>query len=192
MQVTSSTRVSGATGNPRKAAILRQIRRLEEKKQELMDKLSGNGESSASSSGQTPGFAKVNHQPVSSEGPGLHSGASGDDGTGDTFAGQGSGVLDLGEVLGGVASGVSSSASFPEVKEEPKEILKRIQLIELQIMTLRQQLGNDAMITLEVVDEKEDTSAADLAASLFSTPGEGMEAGQPAAEVVDGHVDGYA
>lgn len=196
MIITSSTRVFGSGGNPRKANIEKQIRRLEAKMAKLLEKLTNKGESSSQSASTDLAQASVvlNQQTIGSQGAGADA-SSGNAGsaTGAASAAGASGQ-DMGQILRDLAASFSSGggqeASF-ELEEDPEEILKQVQLIQMQIAMLRQQLGDDAMSILSGMDEggeDAETVFGEAAAKLQAA----VAASElPSAEVANGHVDGY-
>lgn len=199
MNVSSTTMVSGATGNPRKAAILKQIRNLEAKKQELLEKMKGGSGSSGSTSaaGTSQGTYTVNAGKTGGDTTGADSVGFASETSAmasSLVAGGGIDVQSIGQNLQDFKASLGAGAGgVPEIKEDPKDIMKRIQLIELQIMTLRQQLGDDAQTVLSMEDDSEsegEKAVADFVSGLLG--GAAGDASLPAVEVTaDGHVDGY-
>ena len=197
MHVTSRTVVSGGSGNARKAGIEKQIKRLEKKKRELIKKLSGKGESAKQPEGVSRGTMAVSapQTAASAQTPVAMPGAS-DQTTpavpalptpapaSTDFAG------DVAQTLRDFQASSSSGSAFPEIEEDPEDIMKQIQLIEMQIMQLRQQLGDDAMTVMSMSSEDGQEQSADDLFSAFA--GRTEEAAKPTVEVADGHVDGYA
>lgn len=206
MQI-STTTIASDSGNPRSANILRQIRRLEEKKAELMKKLTKSqesGEKPAADLGRAG--MRMGDQSIAGQTAGLHTpgqtagaalpgtGADSGESVPDAAAPAPSGgVLNLGEVLRSVGSAMSSgqggSDDFAGAFEQPKDIMKRIQMLDMQIMMLRQQLGEDAMSVLAANPD------ADKDASEFIDPSLLHAASAELPEPVvtaEGHVDGYA
>ena len=105
------------------------------------------------------------------------------------------GTQDLGQALRQLSQALTPEPDTSDLAEDPKEILKQLQLIEMQLMTLRQQLDEDMPLPLE--PEANDKDAASLAVAGMQAR-EAREAAESAAafpppEVTsEGHVDGYA
>lgn len=199
MQITTSTHVSASSGNPRKASIMRQIKRLEKKRNELLEKLGMGKESREASTDSFQGTPTVNNTATASRSVELHlPGAQTKpaDGSRDAIAAvpaaaPASGGGNSGSLFHNLQNAASSGEdSLEALEEDPREILKQIQLIEMQISMLRQQLGDDARTLLEAVTDEKDEDPADLAATALAASIEEKLA--PAVEVVDGRVDGYA
>jgi hypothetical protein len=86
---------------------------------------------------------------------------------------------------------------MPEMEEDPKEILKRVMMLEMQISMLRQQLEDDELPAVETEEVDKDQLASILSmaanAQTANALASSADAALPSAEVsVDGHVDGYA
>lgn len=199
--IISTTRFAGTSGDPLKANIQKQIRRLEKKKVQLMKKLNKSGDTGGTASMD---LAKASVSVAAPQASGQSAAAA----TLPAASGDGSGAQaqaasqvaaagasrnnEIAQALRELQTSMSSSQSVPELEEDPKDIMKQIQLLDMQIMLLRQQLEDDDGTTVlaNLDDEDEDDSQNPLA--QFLPQAGGAEAALPTAEVVEGHVDGYA
>lgn len=174
--------VGGAAGNGRKANILRQIRRLEAKRDELMKKLTGDGESKSEPVGQAQGTVRIGGTQAAGK-TGAASDASQD---------SSGGAIDPGQVLrdlsAAMSSGQGASGGVPEMQEDPEQILKQIEMISMQILMLQRQLGDDAMLSLALSPDAQEKDAAELGTEALSRL---VSESLPMPEVEAGHVDGY-
>lgn len=193
MNISTATKARGSAGTHNKASIEKQIRRLEKKREELYRKLTGNKGSEESTAQAPQGTPVVNSQKVSGQGAGVPlMGAQ----TGDAASAAASGgdsSSSFMQNLQDLQSSLSSSQSPLEIEEDPEDILKQIQLVEMQIMTLRQRLGEDSMLTLVAGDEVDKEDLASTALSMATAKASQAEAiSLPSPEVdAGGHVDGY-
>jgi len=207
-------RISGTPGggnncsSSQKAAIKKQIEKLEARRDKILEKL-GLKESSKknSSTKASNGVVRVNI-PSSGEQGTVSAPQLGRDGTesGEAVPQPVSvsvGTQDIGKALREMPSKMSSSSDDFTLSDEPKELLKELAAIEAQIASLRQQIDDNSTKPLEVDIEK----AARLAASGMSAREadkkmatdasaptvEGLpEISVPEVEVTnEGRVDGY-
>lgn len=166
--------IQGGGGHSNRASIERQIRRLEEKKRELMEKLGGGGGGGGDQDAAelSRGTLAVGGQSSSVQGESL--GAS------------------LGQAIRNFSQSLAEPPEMPDGDEnDPKEIMKKIQLIDMQIMMLRRQLGDDGSLGLEPLENDADNAAAmatagieEQIAGVLSSGGETGAAGAG-----EGHVD---
>lgn len=191
MRVSMAVNGVPVVSGSRKAMLQRQIRRLEQKRDELLEKLGANKTSETSTPELPSGTVRVNTSRLI----GQEAGTSFESGTGMSQPDASfSGTWDFGKALRELADGMSEGMDSALPPEDSKEVLKQLQLIEMQIMTLRQQLGDDApapsvpeaegdaaAIALSGMETREALKMAESAASL-----------PPAGVMDNGHVDGYA
>lgn len=175
--------VGGAAGNGRKANILRQIRRLEAKRDELIKKLTGDGESKSEPVGQVQGTVTI--------GGGQAAGKT--DAASDASQGSSGAAIDPGQVLrdlsAAISSGQGGAGSVPEMEEDPEQILKQIEMISMQILMLQRQLGDDATLSLAASPDAEEQEASKAGTEALSKL---VSDALPMPEVeAGGHVDGY-
>ncbi|MCC8191294.1 MAG: hypothetical protein LIP77_11795 [Planctomycetes bacterium] len=175
MQITTTSVNVGAGGDSRKAAILRQIRNLEKQKAELVKRLGELGKSYADAASAVPAMAgdtgtvRINGTSVAG---------------GDSFAAAAGGSPAA--MLTFIQGDNQSSAGVMDFAEmdDPKEIAKLIQLIDLQIMNLQRQLGDDALHVLTAAREDEPAALSDARLTTHLT--ESVLAPQ-----ADSHLDRY-
>lgn len=212
MRITSTTSGLKGGSNPRRAVIEKQIRRLEEKKKALMKKLNGQTESSSSQAANLgQATVQVNNQPIASQGVSVSVAQTSTAAANQTAsAGNGSGaaaaavdlpmapvgsdsVQSMAENLYALRQALSSGqggGGGTEMPESLEDTMKQIQMLDMQIMTLQQQLGEDAMMSLSMTPDGEDADLASLVSNAVAAKTTQSEL--PQAEVNDGHVDGYA
>lgn len=198
MRVSGTASGGGEISGSQKAAIKRQIRKLEEKRDEILEKLGLKKPSKKQDTGNVSGGTWT----VNSTGSiGQESAATSQNGESgievdmaapsvETAPG---GAQDVGKVLRGLAQKVSSSSDSMELSEDREELVAQLKAIEMQIMALRKQINDDSFEAPEVDIEK----AADLAASgmMAREVGRATESTTtpPSVEVTNmGNVDGYA
>lgn len=197
MIITSSTRVFGSGSNPRKANIEKQIRRLEAKMAKLLEKLTNKEDSSSQNVSADLAQASVvlHRQATGSQGAGGDASSGNADSATNAASSSAAGGQDTGQILRNLGTSFSSGggqeASF-ELEEDPEEILKQIQLIQMQIAMLRQQLGDDAMTVLSGMDEGNEDAETVFGEAAAKLQAAVAAAELPSAEVANGHVDGYA
>lgn len=179
MQINASSLLkisSPAGGGGNRSALVKQIRKLEQKKQKLLEKLgAAAGVSSSGSSADSLGFTRAQ----------VNLPSDGERAAGEAVA---EGLRKI-AVATPASPSSDAGAMDPEDYMEPKEIMKMITLIDAQIMALKQRLS----------DEEKDQLAAATAEDEKDGPAVGPAEG--AAVVVDvesaapaggGQVDGYA
>lgn len=182
MTISSVTRGGAAQSASRKAAIMRQIRKLEKKRDELLEKLSGDSGGKSAPATSAPGTVTMQQK---SQTPGENGSADADALSVDNQA------RSLSQAMQNLRSSLSSGAETPEPPEDPKEILKKIQMIEMQIMVLRQQLDEDDMGAVDA--ERQNEKNQENAAALFEQAAETIVGNQMAAlQGVGEQVDAYA
>lgn len=185
MRISSLTVGGGASlSNGQKNQIKKQIRDLEKRKDELLKKLgvstggSGSGMSFSSASIAAGSFA-------------LAKSGAGDEG--ESASSPVSAFREMSASFQQFRQSLKTdnSDAVPTENEDPKEIIKQIMSIDMLLITLRQQLGEEYTSRGEDDEEEEGGHgqlAAEEAAPTDSTPA----AEAPAVQVGDGHVDGYA
>lgn len=205
MRISGAAIGGGELTGSRKASIERQIKKLEEKRDEILEKL-GAKKSKKSSQAQ---------EPAGVSGGTLHVGATGSAGQGGVAAPQsGEGAAaqpdtssgnaqNIGQILHAASQKLSSASSAipSDASEDPKELMKQLQLIEVQIMALRQQLDEGSSEAIELdPDEAAALATAGMEAreAVRSTGSDAArpDAALPALPTVEstpgGHIDGYA
>lgn len=197
MNISTTTRLANPGRDPRKDNVMRQIKKLEAERRRLQKRLAkaaqsaGDGGDGGSSGGGTVSAAAGTSETVAA--PVAASQQQGD-GSSNTAAaaaqGKSASVSAALQQLAQFSRNLSSSAEEEDTEENlsPKEIMKLLQLVELQIATLQQQLGEDAILQVGVEgldDDRKPGAAPDGSAA-------GVEAALEPPVVQDGHVDGYA
>lgn len=202
----SSMSGTGASSSGRRAQIERKIRTLEERKRELQKKMRGDGDNKAETQplGLTKGTASIKQvQPATqaaayapitlsdsnAEGAAVPEVAVP---TPDMLPDNGSAMQELSQAfkdLRAALGGNDSGGGGGDMGEDMESLMKRIQTIDLQIMSLQQQL-EDTDIPLQPMEMPEE---GEVPVPQMQGHGhvEVAEAELPTAEVVDGHVDGY-
>lgn len=213
MRISSASGGVGGASGSRRAIIEKQIRRLEEKKKVLMKKLnqkSGSSGDSAPTATLGQATVRINNQSIAGQGGGgvvAVPAATANDQTASSGTGAVANppvsmpsvpvdnslqsVTDNLHALRQALSSGQEGGDGLEFAEDPEDIMKQIQLLDLQIMTLRQQLGDDSMLSLAMMPEDGETSLAELA-DMVSGAISARTAELPEATVTEGHVDGYA
>lgn len=196
--ITSTSRRVGSGGNPRKANIEQQIRRLEKKKKQLLKKLNGEADDSGSSENNlSTALAQASvviHQQAGGAQPAAVSseeGAASLPVTANASASAGS-AQNVGQTLNELMASLSSGGGEGslDIQEDPEEILKQIQLVDMQIIMLRQQLGEDNILSLAAEQENGGDAEGLFKEAVAKLQASAMKL--PTAEVTGGHVDGYA
>ena len=198
MRISDAASGGGDVSGSQKAAIKRQIRRLEEKRDEILEKLGLKKPSKKQDTGNISG-GTLTANPIRSIGQqdavvsqtdenGIETGAV--TSSADIVTG---GAQEVGKALRGLAQEVYSSSGGMDLSEDREELVAQLKAIEMQIMALRKQINDDSFEVPEVDKEK----ASDLAASgMMAREASRMTesvATPPAVEVSGtGSVDGYA
>lgn len=200
MRISGAAIGGGELSNSKKAAIKRQIRKLEKKRDEILEKL---GVKTSSKKQDSPGIStgvlrlntagsdgQASASTPQSGGDGVESGSAAPQA--NTFFGN---SQDIGSALRELSNGSSSSSATneSEIPEDPKELMKLLQLIIMQIATLRQQLGDDSLEPVEMDQEEAATlAAAGMEAREADKAAESVAALPMAEMTAEGHLDGYA
>lgn len=198
MRIAESSSGGGDVSSSQKAAIKRQIRKLEEKRDEILEKLGLKKPSKKQDAGNISGgtWAVASTNSVTQENATTSQNSeSGIEVSAVASPAEmtPSSVQDVGNALRGLAQNVASSSDSAGLSEDKEELAAQLQAIEMQIMALRKQINDSSFDVPEVDVEK----AAELAASgmMAREAGRATEsvAPPPAVEVTPtGNVDGYA
>lgn len=211
MRIGMQTRVAGGTaGNPRQAMILKQIRKLEKERRKLQKEL---GEAAGAPEGfsaaqpapaNLPAMGQAAPAPdtaAAGEGAKSAAGASATGTSSRSVSAAATAAVNA-AVVNAMSGGLDSSGSSggsseaSAYKRSPEDIMKLIQLVTMQIMTLQEQLGQDATQVMTIsADDESDEEPDSVEKMLQMVLPQATELPAPAttaAAVVDGHVDGYA
>lgn len=201
MRISGASVGGGEISGSRKASIERQIKKLEKKRDEILEKLGAKKSSKKQDSAElSTGNLRVNS--AGSDGQGSAStpqigGSDAESGVAaprsDVFSDK---SLDMGQALHDMSKKLSSSsaADGAATAEDPKELMKQLQLIEMQIMALRQQINDDSSEALEVDTEEAAAAAMSGMEAREANRSTDSAAATSLPEVsvsADGHVDGY-
>lgn len=206
MKIGMRTQVAGgAARDPRQAMILKQIRKLEAERRKLQKELSeaaGTPEGlGAAQQGQAAiavnaqAGAVMEQSTAPGDGIGGSPNAAGIPVSTPSPASVSANMAVVRAMSGGLSGsgGTGGSSEASAYKRSPEDIMKLIQLVTMQIMTLQEQLGQDAtqVMTISMDDEEaEEGEAPGVPMPVLSQIAEPL-APVPSPAVVDGHVDGY-
>lgn len=189
MRISSLMVGGGASLNAgQKNQIKAQIRKLEKRKDELLEKLGLSTKSSGSGFG-SPSVLKA----LASSSFSLPAAGSGGDEESESSTASASRDLSASFQQFRQTLQTDSSAAIPEESEDPKEIMKQIMSIDMLLMTLRQQLGEEYTSKNEEEEDEEGAGTGHVALGGDAAPAEAAPAVEvPVVQAGDGHVDGYA
>lgn len=184
MRISSSSGMQRSSSNPgKKAALRKQIRKLEKEKKEIMKKL-GMGDGMKSEN-IVKGAVAINEQTKSVQASEASAGQQATVSTGEsgsvTIQAPSTPILQQNNAPAPAAEGGAAA------KEDPKELMKKFVLLEMQIMELKKQLGEDSSPNTTDDDDNEEQGQANVALPAADAGSE--PAGDGGGEI---HVNEYA
>lgn len=206
MRVTSSVKFgSGAGSGGEKAGIKRQIRKLEEKRNEYLEKLAKLGKrqseavdsvSIGKSSGASGGAVASAQMMIGGTGEVVSASSDERNVTHDVAHNVPSKDMyrlqALGSILSGENAGGASADAF-EVEMTLEELMEMIEVLTIQITMLMQQLEDGSTMEMEIAVDEEDADAGGEGVEELGGEATSDAPALPEASVdAEGHVDGYA